>query len=244
MPLIGMLHFLIAVGFAVHAMRTGRPQYWLFILLFVPLAGSVAYVLIELLPELARTRRARQVTGSIGDIVNPDREWRRRLEHASINNSVSAKLALAEEAERKGMWLEAVALYEASATGIYATEPPVLVALARAYLGAGNAKAALSTLDRLQAAHPKIENAEGHLLYARALEAEGRTGEAEHELVSLLGYHNGIEAKARLAMLLLKRGEPKKARVLFEEIVRSSDARMLPLTDAEGDWIKVAKANL
>jgi len=74
MPLLGILHMMIAIGLAVHAMRTGRPQYWLFILLFVPALGSIAYVVFELLPELARSRRAQKVTNDIGDIVDPDRE--------------------------------------------------------------------------------------------------------------------------------------------------------------------------
>ena len=73
MPLLGILHVMIAIGLAVHAMRTGRPQYWLFILLFVPALGSIAYVVFELLPELARSRRAQKVTNDIGDIVDRPR---------------------------------------------------------------------------------------------------------------------------------------------------------------------------
>ena len=59
---IGVLHLIIAIGFAIHAIRSGRPRWWLYILLFVPLAGSIAYVLFELLPELAQTLEFAQST--------------------------------------------------------------------------------------------------------------------------------------------------------------------------------------
>jgi hypothetical protein len=53
----GVLYLMIAAGFAVHAMKTGR----LYILLFVPYAGSFAYIVIELIPELFQTRGAHKV---------------------------------------------------------------------------------------------------------------------------------------------------------------------------------------
>lgn len=58
MPIIALMHMLIGVAFAYHAVKTGRAQYWLYILLFMPLVGPLAYVLIELVPELGSTRRA------------------------------------------------------------------------------------------------------------------------------------------------------------------------------------------
>ena len=55
-----LLHLVIAVGLAVHAMKTGRSQWWLFILLLVPLIGSIAYVVIELIPAIFRSQGAKK----------------------------------------------------------------------------------------------------------------------------------------------------------------------------------------
>ncbi len=244
MPLMGLLHLLIAIGFAVHAMKSGRPQYWLYILIFVPLVGSIAYVLFELLPEFAHTRRARQVAGGITDIIDPDREWRRRREEAARTNSVDTKRALAEECERKGMWQEAITLYKAAADGVFADDPAVLLGLARSQIGAGDAGAAEDTLNRLRAAHPDLDHQEAHLLYARAVEAQGRLNEAEEEYAAVSRYYAGLEARTRYALLLLRRGEPAKARALFEDVARAAGARPLLVSAADRDWQKVAKANL
>lgn len=244
MPLLAMAHMLLAIGFAVHAMKTGRPFYWLYILLFIPGLGSIAYVLFELLPELAHTRRARKVATDLGTVMDPDREWRRRREAAELTDSVAAKRAFAEECERKGMWEDAISLYRGAATGLFADDPAVLVPLARAELGSGDGKAALATLDALRAAHPKLRDQEAHLLYARALESQDRLDEAVAEYDALVGYYAGLEARTRYGLLLLKRGDPGKAREFFEEVVRVSGAPRVIVTDSDRDWLKVAKANL
>lgn len=244
MPLIGLLHLLIGVGFAIHAMKTGRPQFWMYILIFVPLVGSIAYVVFELLPELANTRRARRVSANIGDLIDPNKEWRQRHEAALRTDSVDTKLALAEECERKGMWDEALKLYHSSAQGIFADDPAILFRLARTQLSAGQAEAAEKTLDDLRAAHPKMQHQEGHLLYARALEAQERLDEAREEYEALSHYYAGLEARVRYGLLLLRLGEPAKAKSLFEDVVRAGKARSFDLLEADRDWLKVARTNL
>lgn len=244
MPLIAILHLLIAIGFIVHAERTGRPQFWRFVLIFVPFVGSIAYILFELLPELAHTRRARQVATNLTDIIAPDREWQRRVEDAALTDSVDAKRALAEECERKGMWPEAIALYRSAAQGVFAEDPGILFSLARAELGANQADAALATLDRLRQSHPKLQHQNAHLLYARTLEALGRMADAEREYDSLSWSYVGLEARARYGLFLLRQGEPQKAQALFRAIVREAEKRRILLSDADRDWLKVAKANV
>ncbi len=244
MPFIGLFHLLIAIGFAYHAMKTGRPQFWTFVLIFVPLVGSIAYVLFELVPELGQTRRARRVAGGISDLVDPNREWRRRHDEASRTDSVETKRALAEECERKNMWAEAISLYQTAAQGIFADDAPLLFGLARAQLASGDAAAAEATLNRLRAAHPDMVHQDGHLLYARALEAQDRLAEAAEEYAHLSRYYAGLEARTRYGLLLLRLGEPAKARALFEDVVRAGTARRVTIVKADQDWLKVARANL
>lgn len=244
MPLIGLLHLLIAVGFAAHAMKTGRPQFWMFIIFLVPVVGSLAYVLLELVPELASTRRARHVTGGIGDIIDPDREWRRRHEAASRTDSVETKLALAEECERKNMWPDAIKLYETAAQGVFADDIALLFGLARSQLASGDPKAAEATLNRLRQAHPSIQHQGAHLLYARVLEAQGRLAEAKQDYEALCGYYAGFEARTRYGLLLLRTGEPSRARALFEDVVKAGNSRRITVLEGDQEWLKVARANL
>ncbi len=238
------LHLIIAVGLAVHAMKTGRSQWWLFILLLVPLIGSIAYVAIEIIPAMFRSRGAQKIGSNIGAVLDPDKEWRERVKQAELVDSVDAKRALAEECERKGLWDDAIRLYEAAATGIFADDPAVLTGLARAQLGASDAAAAMETLHKLEEVQPQSRNQEAHLLRARALEAMGHTDEALAEYEDVSRYYAGFEARSRYGLLLLKQGRVSQAREMFIEVVRSSSARPVAVAPGDKEWIRIAKSNL
>jgi hypothetical protein len=225
-------------------MKTGRSPWWLMILLFLPFIGSLAYVAIELVPAMFQTRGARKVRSGIGTMLDPDKEWRERVAQAELVDSVDAKRALAEECEKRGQWADAIRLYKAAATGIFADDPAVLLGLARAELGSGDAKACLDTLHSLDEVQPGLRNQEAHLLLARALEAEGRTPEALAEYDAVSRYYAGFEARSRYGQLLLKQGRVREARDIFQEVVRASSARPVAVSPSDKEWIRVAKANL
>lgn len=244
MPIIAALHLLLAIFFINHAHRTGRPQIWYFILLAMPLVGSLAYVCFELVPEMGETRRGREVRQGLTDIIAPDREFKRLHAEARTSDTVGSKQALAAECERKGMWTEAIQLYSAAAQGMYADDPGLLTGLARAHLANGTARSALDVLERLRAAHPDLDHQEAHLTYARCLETLGRTAEAEAEYEELSTYYTGLEARTRYGLILLKKGEPEQARAIFQSVVRASEARGVVLSETDKSWLKVARSNL
>jgi hypothetical protein len=244
MRLIGLAHLLVGFFFASHAITTGRPHYWIYIIMLLPGVGSLAYVLFEVLPDLAYTRRGRKVVGGVSNLIDPDREWRQRVDEAQRTDSVDTKLALAEECERKSMWGDAISLYQAAAKGIFEHDEAVLLGLARAQFGAGDAKAAETTLERLRAAHPEARNQKAHLLYARTLEAQGRLAEALDEFQAVTDYYTGFEARTRYGLLLMRNGNTVRARDLFDGVVQASTMRGIVMSDEDRDWLKVAKANL
>ena len=122
-----LLYLFLAVGLAVHAMRTGRSQWWLFILFFPTWTifpwWLACHIAIELIPALFQTRGARKVRSGIGAVIDPDKELRERVAQAGLVDLVDAKRALAEECEKRGQWQEAIRLYQAAATGIFADDP-------------------------------------------------------------------------------------------------------------------------
>ena len=244
MPLIALLDLLVAIFLMNHVRETGRPQYWYAIILAIPFIGSLAYVCFELIPDLGNTRRGQKVTQGLKDIIAPDRDFHRLHDDAKSRDSVEAKQKLAEECERKGMWTDAIALYHAAAQGVYASDPGLLTGLARSLLGNGAAPSALATLEKLREAHPNLDSQEAHLIYARCLEDLGRTAEARAEYDNLAGYYIGLEARTRYAMLLDKTGAPDKARQLFESVVKAESARGIVLSEADRNWLRVAKSNV
>jgi hypothetical protein len=52
---------LVQIACVVHLIRNNRPSLWLWAIILLPIAGSAAYVVVEILPGLGRRREVRAV---------------------------------------------------------------------------------------------------------------------------------------------------------------------------------------
>jgi hypothetical protein len=244
MPYIaGIVVMGISIYCAVHAVRTGRPLYWLFIILGFPLLGSLVYMVSEIAPSFAGNR-ARKAMGDFKTNLDPDRNYRMLVEQLETADTAENKRALAEELVRLGRPGEAITLYEDALQGVYKDDPVMMVGLARAQFAANEFAHAGETLERLKAANPKFESADAHLLYARCLEGQGRLADARLEYDAVARYFLGAEAKCRYALLLEFLGEPAEARVLFKEVVRGLDKAGRAFIRDQREWYDLAKRKL
>ncbi len=57
MPIL-ILSAILQVALVVHIIKTGRSTTWIWIVVMLPLAGSIAYLLLEVLPDLMAGRQA------------------------------------------------------------------------------------------------------------------------------------------------------------------------------------------
>jgi hypothetical protein len=228
----------------VHAVRTGRTQPWIFIIMFLPLVGSIAYFLVEILPEMANTRGARRVVTDVKTVLDPDREYRERKAQAEISGTPAAKSALAEECMRRSMHEEAVSLYRSTLTGLHGDDPQLLLGLSRALVEKGDFAECQQTLDLLREKNPQFDSAEGHLIYARSLAGQDKAEEAVKEFEALAGYYPGYEAKVRYALYLQKLAEVAKAKVILEDVVVSYKRLPRHAQALNRDWYDVARRNL
>lgn len=244
MPILFVLEILVQITLAIHVVRTGRQLYWLFIILFFPVLGSLVYFVAEVLPDLGRSRTARGAASSVQRALDPDRDLRRLTEELETADTADNRRKLADEHLRRGDAAEALRLYRGALTGIHRDDPTLLMGLARAQFLDGDAAACIDSLDRLKAAHPKIESAEGHLLYARALEGLGRLPEALDTYHAVAAYYPGAEAKCRYALLLRQEGHVGEARLLFQDVARGYEKGKGFHRAQQREWYDIARQNL
>jgi len=244
MPAIGILLLLAQIGCAVHVLRTGRSYLWIFLVVFVPAVGMAAYFLVEILPELMQSRTARQAASGVARTIDPGKELREAARRAQITPTVQNKAALAELYLSTGSPAEAAALYRDALTGIHATDPGMMLGLARALFADGNAAEAQAVLERFSEANPDYTTPDGHLLYARCLEAQGKTDEALEEYKAVAVYYPGQEARCRLGLLLQRCGRAEEARQVFEEVCQLVDDGPRHQRRAQREWYDMAKRAL
>ncbi|MDP8983428.1 MAG: tetratricopeptide repeat protein [Pseudomonadota bacterium] len=244
MSLIFILTLAVQAGLIVHVIKTGRNTLWIWAIALLPAAGSLAYVAVEILPELFRGRTARRTRAGMRRIIDPDRDLRQAAAAVEISGNVDARRRLAQEFHERGQYAEAMATIQGGLRGIFEHDPSLLLGLAQAQFAADDFAAARATLERLIEHNPDFKSTTGHLLYARTLEAQGALDEAEHEYAAVSPEYPGAEARLRYAMLLKRRGKLDEARRILEDLLDS--ARLAPphYRKAQAQWLERARREL
>jgi hypothetical protein len=236
MDIAGLVILLVQIGIAVHALRTGRPLWWLAIILFFPVLGGLIYFLVEVLPEIRSSRSMRGFGSDIVKTVVPNAALHRRAEALAVCGSVQNKLALAQECMARGHFDEAITLYESAREGPFAAAPDVLLGLARARFRNGEAKAARDLLEALMAGHPDYYPQDVAILKARAADAAGDSETALHELEAMLDRSVGLETRFRYGEILARTGKTQEARTELKGVV--NHARRFRIGPTERPWAK------
>lgn len=244
MSLIFILTLAIQAGLVVHVIRTGRNTLWIWAIALLPVAGSLAYVVVEILPEIFGGRTARRTKAGVQRMFDPNRNLRQAAAEVEISGNVDARRRLAEELYARGQYDEAVAVYGAGLKGIFEHDPTLLLGLAQAQFAAQQFAAARATLERLIQHNPDFKSADGHLLYARALEAQDALDEAEHEYAAVAPGYPGAEARLRYALLLKRRGKFDEARRILKELLDGAKLAPGHYRRAQAEWLDRARREL
>jgi hypothetical protein len=239
-----IISIVIQVLLIVHVIRTGRNFLWIWAIALLPLAGPIAYLLVEVLPGLRHSRGARRATMAMRDTLDPDRNLRQYASEVRISGNVDSRRRLAEELLSKGQFHEAIETYRSALAGLYEQDPQLLLGLAGAQFRNEDFAAARATLDRLIEHNPDFRSPDGHLLYARALEGEGNLEKAASEYKVLSGYYPGAEAKVRYGQLLKRQGQLEEARRVLQELLDGAQLAPGHYRRVQREWLELARREL
>ena len=235
------LPYIIQALLIVHVFKTGRNQLWIWVLLFVPVGGGIAYLAVEIIPELFRSRTAQRTARGFKKAMDPGADLRRYENEARVAGNVASRQRYAQELARHARYDEAITQYREALTGLYEHDANLMLGLAQAQFAKGEARAARTTLDELIRLNPEFRSPDGHLLYARALEAEGDVPKALEEYRVLATSYPGAEAAVRYAQLLKAQGQGAEAQKVVRELLEQ--ARIAPghYRRAQRTWLEAAQ---
>lgn len=240
MPL-GILIILIQVAFGVHAVKTGKDPIWLWIIALLPGIGCLIYFITQFGPDAASSRSAKLAKKRLVSAIDPSRELRNRVEALEISDTIENRVALAQECIEAGMYDDAMPLLVKSLSGLHENDPQLLEMLARCQFEGGDPASAVGTLDTLITKNPEHKSVDGHLLYARSVEAKGDIEGACREYDALIKSYTGEEARVRYAMLLKRLGRNEQASALFKESLTRSRHAPAHYQKKEREWLAIAK---
>jgi hypothetical protein len=243
MPFVGVVHLAIAAFFGVHAIRSGQPLYWLFVLFAFPFLGSVVYGFAIYLPQFRDTRGGIKAARTVQNIVDPHRELREATAEFDRTPTAYNRARLAAALFTKGHVDEAIEHYRVTASGPDANDAAFLAGLAHAEIAAGRHADAAATLERLFASHPEQRLGALAIAHAEALAGAG-SSHARAAFEAVVAHDASTEAQYKYGAFLHSRGDQPGARRAFEAVLRNAEHGHAHSRELNREWIAQAHAGL
>lgn len=249
---INIAILLIDLAMAWHVIRSGRSPLWImgmglasFISVLALVALWLAYLAMAVIPDFLNSHGMRRFAGSVAQAADPGRGYREKKRQAELVGSVDAKRALAEESLKRGLYADAIEIYENAMQGpLGESDPALLKGLARARMLSGDGAAAEALFLKLKEVDPAAFDADAELDYARALALQGKNDAAVAQYEKVVNRYPGEEARARFGLLLEAMGQGARAQALFAEIVKSVEGAPGYYRSRQKEWLGIARSHL
>jgi hypothetical protein len=220
----------------IHCMRKGNQNKWIWIIVFLPVIGSLAYIFSEMITG----REIDNVKSGVGSVFNPGGSIRRLEEQLRFSDTFQHRVALADGYLAVGQTNDAIALYEQSLTGVFTENEHVLKQLIVAYYNVGRFADIIPLAKKIYKS-PQFAKSRVHILYAMALAQTGNGQLAEKEFKTMNGRFAYFEARYQYALFLLKADRYDEAKQLLETIVYEGGHLSSRERRANQAWINKAK---
>ncbi|CDG81679.1 hypothetical protein [Janthinobacterium agaricidamnosum] len=212
------IHVLVALFFAIHAIRNGQPIFWLFVLFSFPLLGSLVYLFAVYLPASNLRHGAGKAVSVAVKTLDPGRELREARAAFDYTPTAQNQMRLASALLENGAAEEAAGVYETCLQGVFSSDLEIRYSAARAWLESGKGAHALPHVEFIRRNDVHFRAEKVSILMARALAGAGRQTEAKAEFDDGLQRFGSFECRAEYAIWAAGNGEHALAAQLRAEL--------------------------
>jgi hypothetical protein len=201
----------------IHCVRRGNTNNWIWLIIFLPLIGSLVYIFTEIINR----RDIQRVQSGVGSVFNPSGTIRKLENNLKFSDTFANRVALADAYLSAGQHIKAIDLYESSLYGNFEENEYVLNRLIHAnYLE--HRYAAIIPVAKKIHSLPQFPGSRSHIMYATALGYTGQAELAEKEFRSLKTRFSNYEARYQYGLFLERNNRLPEAKNLFNEMLEES----------------------
>lgn len=199
----------------LHCLRSGNQNRWIYLIIFLPFIGSIAYFFSEILPSLRRSKKPQL---DIVGLINPGSRIKKLEDQLKYSDTFNHRMELADAYLNNGLTEKAIDIYESSLKGAFAENEHAIMQLATAYYMMQRYTEAISLIAKVYKT-PQFARSRLHILYAKALEFTGKHDAAELEFKSMAGRFANFEQRYEYGLFLERADRLEEAADLFEQIL-------------------------
>jgi hypothetical protein len=223
----------------IHCIRRGRQTNWIWLIVFIPLIGSIVYIFSEMITG----NEIGKVQSGMSSVLNPSGSIRKLENNLKFSDTFNNRLMLADAYLAAGQTEKAIDLYESSLTGNFTENEYLLSQLIIAYFKVKRYEDIIPIAKKIQS-RPQFARSQPHIFYAMALDFTGRKEQAEAEFKLMKGKFSNFEARYQYACFLQREGHNDEARQLLSEMIGESEHLSPPERRANSKWLTLAKEEL
>lgn len=160
--IFALLPYVIQLCLIIHCIKTGRSG-WLWLLIFIPYIGGIAYIILNVIPDLKESRSLHNAGDAIGSKFNPNKEIQNLERLVKKQETITNIVALADAYENAGQFDKAMELYNQCLSGPYEHDSEIMFKVVKAYLHADKLAEAKEAMAQFKK-YNSIQNAEQSLV--------------------------------------------------------------------------------
>lgn len=215
--LVGPLSFLVQIALCVHVYKTGRPYWWIWLLMMGSFIGCLLYVLVEIVPDARRSGSQLTTTSWFIPRRTVIKRARELLEDA---DTVQNRLNLAALLYGYGKKEEAERIATACVSGVFKDDADVISEVARYKVETGNYAEARQLVSQADVRNNKQAGRRIELLKARILFGSRKYDEALTGFTALQAASLGEEPRYYSALCHLELGHTQLAAQMLHDIMK------------------------
>ena len=222
-----------------HAIRKGRQNNWIWIIVFLPIVGCIAYVFTEMFTG----RDIRRVQSGVVEALVPTRRIKQLEENLRFADTFNNRVALADAYLENEMTDQAIELYQSSLRDNFTENEYVRSKLVQAYAFRKQWTEVLPLAKKIISL-PQFNRSETHVAYAVALSHTGHPAEAEAEFKKMKAKYSNHAARLEYARFLDREGRTEEGLQMLEEMVREGRQLSGQERYANRAWLEEARTEL
>ena len=215
---------LLLQGYCIyHMIKYRNPYYWVFLILFLPVVGSIIY----LITQVYNKRDAEKITNEITHIINPTKKIKDLEKRLGFSESYQNRVNLADAYLENGDYQNAIKHYKAALDGNFQNDFYVIKSMIEAFYKMGDYKSILEYVENIKT-HSEFKKSKTQFIYGLALEKEGELDAAEENLKCIDIRFSFYDERLIYAKFLLSRNKKGEAKEILGTIASEAQHMTKP----------------
>ena len=200
-----------------HAYTNNNETYWFFIIFFIPVLGSILYLILRVFNKEDYSK----VQDGVVAVLNPTKKVKDLKKKLEFSETFQNKVNLADAYLEMNDFKNAIALYEDAKKSLFSHDAYVTENLMLAYFKLNNYKKVIECYKELQKGKDKIK-ASSQAHYAIALDKLGQAELAEATFKKLNNNFSNYQERLLFANFLIDKNKIDTAKTILKEILEDA----------------------